>query len=313
MKKIFLMLLLFVSSVQAAFVGPAMNVSGSGSDYIFVYRGNNPQEFDALLAQGLSNLAGWIANCTSQGCTTSTFIIDHATLPDPDYLFLYTKDSTGNPGFPDSGFYYSFNSPPPPPPPLCCSGSAVSFPASATNTVKAQAFIARTTNDSQVYIDQIGNGNTIAVSQSGTKNNKVTYEGNGSNNDISVTQSGNSSTVLNYVDLKVVGNNNTANINQQSSGGGKGAFVSINDSSNIITLQQKDSGSHYADIFVSGGNKQIDVLQQGSAGHMAKIDLSGNPTNLSLTQSGSNQQFYSIQFNCATLGRCATIQVQQGQ
>ena len=65
MKILFALILLIASQVQAASVGAAMNVSGQGSDYIFVYRGNNPTEFDALVAQGLGNLSGWKANCVS--------------------------------------------------------------------------------------------------------------------------------------------------------------------------------------------------------------------------------------------------------
>ena len=304
MKILFALILLIASQVQAASVGAAMNVSGQGSDYIFVYRGNNPTEFDALVAQGLGNLSGWKANCVSSGCTIPTLTIDHATMPSADYLFLYTNN------LPDSGQWYSFTSPPPV---LCCGGSAASFSPDSANTNRAQAFYNRTTNDSQVYISQIGNGNHIVVEQSGTKNNQASYDGNGSNNNVSINQSGNSATIVNYTDLKITGNNNTATINQQSTGGAKGAFVSISDSSNIVNLQQKDSGSHYAEIKLLNGNKQVDVLQQGSGSHMASITLSGAPTSLSLSQTGSTQQFYSITHSCATTGGCGTIQVQQGQ
>jgi hypothetical protein len=306
MKLLIIAIVFLITSfqAQATSVGAAMNVSGQGSDYIFVYRGNNPNEFDALVAQGLGNLAGWKATCVSSGCTTFTLTIDHATMPSADYLFLYTTS------LPDSGQWYSFNSPPPP---LCCGGSTAPFNPDSVNVNKAQTFYNRTTSDSQVYISQIGNGNQITVEQSGTKNNQVSYDGNGSNNTVSITQSGNSATIVNYTDLQITGNNNLATITQQSTGGSKGAFVSISDSSNSVNLQQKDSGSHYAEIKLLNGNKQVDVLQQGSGSHMASIALSGAPTALSLSQSGSAQQFYSINHNCATAGGCAAIQVQQGQ
>ena len=79
-----------------------------------------------------------------------------------------------------------------------------------------------------------------------------------------------------------------------------------------MLVQQKDNGSHYADVSLSGGNKNVDILQQGSAGHMAKVTLTGLATDLSLSQSGSTQNFYSINFNCASSGGCAKITVQQG-
>jgi hypothetical protein len=196
---------------------------------------------------------------------------------------------------------------------LCCGGSSASFNSDAQKTAAVMSFVNRTTQDSQVYITQIGNQNTITVNQTGTRNNYFAYDGNGSNNTITATQSGTAGTQANYIDLKVVGNSNNVNLSQQSTGGTKGAFVNIQDSNNSLTLQQKDSGSHYAEVSLSGGNKNVDVLQQGSASHMARVTLTGLPVDLSLTQSGSTQNYYSINFNCATVGGCAKITVTQGQ
>jgi len=201
---------------------------------------------------------------------------------------------------------------PPPPPALCCGGSAASFNANTTNIAKVQTFVNRTTQDSKVNIEQIGNQNYILVNQEGTRNNYVNYVGNGSSNDITITQSGNSSTVVNYVDLQVIGSQNYVNITQQSTGGSKGVFATVQNNNNSLIIQQKDSGSHYAEVNLSGGGKNVDILQQGGAGHMASITLTGQPTTLSLSQSGSaGQNFYSIQFNCGTSGGCAPISVTQ--
>jgi hypothetical protein len=196
---------------------------------------------------------------------------------------------------------------------LCCGGSAAPFNSDTSNTAKVQAFLNRTTNDSRVYIEQLGNMNTITVNQSGTRQNYTDYTGNGSSNNITINQSGNSSTQVNYADVTVTGNSNTVNITQQSTGGGKGAFVNVQNNNHSVVIQQKDSGSHYAEISVSGSPKSVDVTQQGSAGHMARINLSGLTQDLTLTQSGSTQQFYSITSNCVTAGGCARITVNQGQ
>jgi hypothetical protein len=131
---------------------------------------------------------------------------------------------------------------------LCCGGSASSFNADASNTAKVQTFINRTTADSQVYIEQIGNQNTVTVNQSGTRNNYVKYIGNGSSNNVAVTQQGNSSTQVNYIDLQITGDSNTVNLQQLSTGGGKGIFADVGGNSNNLTVQQKDSGSHLAEI-----------------------------------------------------------------
>lgn len=197
-------------------------------------------------------------------------------------------------------------------PALCCGGSSASFNADATNTAKVQTFASRTTNDSQVRVEQIGTGNKITVEQTGTRNNYAKYYGNGNNNIVAVTQSGNSSTQTNYVDAAIAGSNNNVNLQQTSTGGGKGIFATVNNNSNTLIIQQKDNGSHYADVSLSGGTKNVDITQTGSAAQMAKITLSGNPTDLSLSQTGSTQNFYSINFNCATTGGCAKITVKQG-
>jgi hypothetical protein len=196
---------------------------------------------------------------------------------------------------------------------LCCGGSAASFNANPTNTAKVQAFVNRTTADSQVHIEQIGTQNVVEVNQSGTRNNYVEYYGNGLSNSVDITQAGNASTQANYIDLRVVGNFNTVDLQQTSTGGTKGVFADVSGNNNSLLVQQKDSGSHYAEVVLSGGNKNVDITQQGSAGHMAKVNLSGLPTDLSLTQSGSTQNYYSITHNCTTVGGCAKITVTQGQ
>lgn len=196
---------------------------------------------------------------------------------------------------------------------LCCGGSADPFNADASNVARVTNFVNRTTADSKVYINQIGNQNTITVDQSGTRNNYASYTGNGTSNTISITQSGNANTIANFAEVNVVGNFNTVNVTQQSTGGAKGAFVNVQDNNNTVTVIQKDAGSHYAEVSVAGGNKNVDVLQEGSASHMARVNLTGLPVDLSLTQSGSTQNYYSIQFNCATTGGCPKISVTQGR
>jgi fibronectin-binding autotransporter adhesin len=197
-------------------------------------------------------------------------------------------------------------------PSLCCGGSSAAFPIDTEKSASMQAFINRTTQDSQVYIEQIGDSNTIVVDQTGTRNNYVGYYGNGSSNNIDITQSGNSSTVANYTNLTVLGNNNNVDIVQQSTGGAKGVYATVNDNANTATIQQKDAGSHHLDLSLSGGNKTVDVLQQGSAAHMADITLGGaGARSLNLTQQGTTQQFYSINSICAS--SCEAITVIQGQ
>ena len=193
---------------------------------------------------------------------------------------------------------------------LCCGGSSAPFDIDPSKVTSINAFVNRTTQDSKVYIDQIGNSNTITVQQSGTANNYVNYTGNGSSNTISINQAGNSSTTANYIDLAVTGSSNTVNLTETSTGGTKSIFAVVNNNSNSVTINQTDSGSHHVDLTLSGGSKTVDITQSGSGGHRADVTLTGSATSLTLQQTGSTQQFYSIIHNCS--GTCSPISVQQG-
>lgn len=196
--------------------------------------------------------------------------------------------------------------------PLCCGGSNASFNADPTKVNKINTFATRATSDSQVYIEQIGNSNTITVNQSGTKNNNAVIDATGSFNTTTITQSGNTSTQTNYAEVTIHGDSNNTSITQTSTGGGKGAFVNVTDNNNNVTVMQKDGGSDYLSIDISGGNKTVSVTQQGAGNHMADITLSGaGSRSLNLTQSGSTQQSYSINSSCAS--SCQAITVTQGQ
>jgi hypothetical protein len=200
----------------------------------------------------------------------------------------------------------------------CCGGSGSAFNADPTNTAKVYNFVYnRPSLGTQVFIDQIGNANKVIIDQKGTIESYVSYSSNGSSNTTTINQNANNDSQVNFIDLTVNGNSNLVNIDQNTysatNGSNKGAFINIIDDNNTLTLQQKDSGNHYANIDLSGGNKHVDILQQGAANHMTDIKLSGQPVDLSLEQSGATQQYYSINFNCTTVGGCLPIQVRQGQ
>ena len=80
-----------------------MNVSAPGSDYIFIYKGNDPVMFSQLALKG-EDLVGWTAVCEACGNSLTVTSIERAG---PDYLFLHTD------GTPQSGSYYSFQEQPP--------------------------------------------------------------------------------------------------------------------------------------------------------------------------------------------------------
>lgn len=202
-------------------------------------------------------------------------------------------------------------------PALCCGGSSTRFNANSTNINKVASFTNRSSSDSHVYIEQIGNDNIIAINQTGTKNNYSNIYTNGLSNNISILQNSNNNTQTNFSDVYINGNYNTVDISQsvsnENTSFGKGVFVNITDNNNSLSISQNNDGSHYANVSLSGGNKTVNITQHGSASHMTDIILSGQTSSLSLSQSGNTQQYYSINFNCATAGGCQRIQVTQGK
>ena len=99
----------YYNQSQAKSTTPGMNVSGQGSDYIFIFRGNNPEVF-ATLQANLDNMMGWMWECTSgDDCGDNQVgYIKDAVQQGDDYIFLYTEDVDGNVIMPQSGRWYEF-------------------------------------------------------------------------------------------------------------------------------------------------------------------------------------------------------------
>lgn len=289
---------------------PSLTFAGGGN---LLY---NP-EFGTYSGSGTTYAQGWASSAGWQNCAlysgSATCVVDlGGTVNASGGGYSATGGTTSG-----SAGGYTTAPATPPPPSLCCGAVTTQFNADAAHVNKVNTFIGRTTSDSQVYVEQVGNQNLILVDQSGTKNNYAKYSGNGSNNTIKFDQKASNNSQTNYADVTVNGNYNTVEVRQknltETNSYGKGAFVNISDNNNSLLIDQKNGGSHYASVVLSGGNKNVDILQQGSASHMANVTLTGLPVDLSLTQSGSTQNYYSINFNCATAGGCAKITVQQGQ
>lgn len=302
------------SLVKAEDTVPIQDVDG-GSTVVGLWSGSIGQpDWNGSVVSTITNGWTWYCNnCT--GPQTGTVVSANlATVSNTNDWMSVTLDVPS-----ESGMTYVFYPPGSPNAPnasqstLCCGASAAQFSANPANVLKSQNFYTRSTQDTQVYINQIGNSNTTTVNQQGTQNNYAGVHINGSNNTTSIVQQGAPTTQVDYVDLTIVGNNNTANINQISRDGAKGAFVSIRDNNNSLTLNQTGNGSHYADVTLTGGNKTVDITQEGPQAHQASITLTGLPSSLNLLQTGTVGQSYSIQFNCATAGGCAPISVTQGR
>ena len=166
---------------------------------------------------------------------------------------------------------------------------------------------------SGVYIDQVGTGNTVSITQSGNRNNYIKHQEAGNLNSTTIVQSATANTGDGqYIEHTVNGNSNTVNL-QQSGSPGKRMFVAPG-SSNSVTVNQKDGGDHYLDLSMTGTGHAATVLQEGSAQHRATIATSnaGGASNISVNQSGATGRVFNVEQTCVSAGGCG-VSITQNQ
>jgi hypothetical protein len=189
--------------------------------------------------------------------------------------------------------------------------------------------------DNSIYIDQMGDGATISVTQDGAGNAVRGIQGVGTSNTtpakiygdgtlVSVTQIGSSNT-LNLgitstiaagagtgtsVTYSVTGNNATATIDSNANGQGTSA-------SNTIGVTQ--SGNYAAaTINVLGANNQLSVTTSGGSNNIVTATQNGDSNNTIISNTGggantttTNQQSDKGMINIATVGASNTTSVSQ--
>jgi len=193
-----------------------------------------------------------------------------------------------------------------------------------------------------IYIDQIGDNNSITIRQgiTITGKNRIELYANGNNNTLNLNQgynvdgsipnseynnhyqylnlSGSSNNITtkqingtsilgHFMETTISGNSNTLDLTQQGVGS-KTLFLNINGGSNAVTTNQKDSGQHHLDINLIGNGHAVNAIQEGAGNHAATINFTnaGGASTLNLNQSGSNGQTYSINQSCANPSGCST-------
>ena len=159
------------AGTQKAVMGTGHIINMGADFFFFVGNDNNTGQLFSMTS-GFANTSGvtWTGTLNPTISQVDTYATNGSTTP-------LAAGQTATPAAPPTA------------PTLCCGGSSAAFNASIVNTAKVMAFVNRTTADSQVYIDQVGNQNTIRVNQVGTKNNYASYVSNGSNNNITIEQS----------------------------------------------------------------------------------------------------------------------------
>ena len=287
-----ILICLFPSNVYATTTSAGMNVSGQGSNYIFIYRGNNPALYDYLIA---NDPTGWTAVCnTNEQCGDQYLTISAWTINQTDYLFLYTVDSEGNVSYPLSGSWYYFTNEPWPPAPTPVYGSSGPTPSQQAR-MDAKLALANAGQGSTIEANVTGDANSIYITQAGNPS-YINLMILGNTNTFNSTQNMDVG-VHAYNETTIIGNSNDVDIIQQGSGM-KSAFIDITGDNNTANINQKDSGEHYIQLDITGQDHVASILQEGSGNHDATVALDGTqPWNFDLTQSGPTSQTYTLPHN----------------
>ena len=285
----------FISSDAYASTGtPVMNVSGSGSDYIFVYQGNDTTTYTDLTALG-NSIIGWTATCTSGNCTVGdTLIVGSIGGNGNDYLFLYTFDSDGNVLYPVPGAWYSFSAPVAAATPVY--GSTAPTTAQQTR-INAKLALAAAGQGDTVEASIFGDDNLIHIIQAGgvsylnlmISGNLNSFE---SEQDLATGSYG-------YIEASITGNNNDVDILQKGNNfdgaGSKATILTITGDSNDVDIRQHGNGDKFIDLEITGDNHKADIFQNGAGAHSARVELDGEqPWNFKLEQKGAIDKDYTL-------------------
>ena len=317
-----LVILCFATSAMADTGTPVMNVSGQGSDYIFVYQGNDTATYADLSALG-NSIIGWSATCTSGSCTVGDMLyVSGVGGNGNDYLFLYTEDADGNVAYPVSGAWYSFETTTAAPPTPVYGSSA---PTTAQQSrMDAKLALANAGQGDTVEATITGDENLVNIIQAGgvsylnlaIAGNLNTFD---SEQDVATGSHG-------YIEATIIGNSNDVDILQKGRAvdgtGDKAAIVTITGDSNTVDIEQRGLGDKFLDLEITGNDHSASIFQNGAGNHSARVALDGSqPWNFDLTQNGATSQTYSLPHSmsdgasvsgtCAAVGGCNLTIVQQ--
>ena len=317
------MILCFATSAMADTGTPVMNVSGQGSDYIFVYQGNDTATYADLSALG-NSIIGWTATCTSGSCTVGDVLYVGGVGGNEhnDYLFLYTEDASGNVVYPVSGAWYSFETTTAAPPTPVYGSSA---PTTAqTSRMEAKRLLAIGGQGDTVEANILGDDNDINITQAGGVSYlNLMISGNlnsfDSEQDVATGSHG-------YIEATIIGDSNDVDILQKGRAvdgtGNKAAIVTITGDSNTVDIEQRGLGDKFVDLEITGDDHTASIFQNGAGNHSARVALDGTqPWNFDLTQNGATSQTYTLPHamsdgaavsgTCMAIGGCNLTIVQQ--
>ena len=143
-------------------------------------------------------------------------------------------------------------------------------------------------------IDILGGSNIVDVYQADAEHYlELSIVGNTNTVDIDQTQP--TGTAPHYADVVIDGNRNTLDLLQTGSGS-KTAFIDVDGDDNVVDVIQKDSGQHYLQLDLIGDDHSATIVQEGSGSHDATVELTngGGAWDFNLNQKGTTDKEYSL-------------------
>lgn len=209
--------------------------------------------------------------------------------------------------------------------------TTASYTSSISNEQTTQITTSRgvTHSGNGIYIEQVGNSNSLTIVQDGndnliagvgsTTNSLVDADITGNNNTTTLKQKGNNNVMLfditgdyntttvdqgstsgaddNRVEFDINGDSNVLSITQNHNNGvgTNGHFFALDldgDNNNVLTNQLND-GDKKSFLSIQGDDNDIDLTQQGAGSHYAEIAVGSDQT-VDITQDGSGNHNTSV-------------------
>jgi len=140
-------------------------------------------------------------------------------------------------------------------------------------------------NATQVTVDQIGSGNSLALVVNGAAAT-VTVSTTGDNN-IQTIQCGTTSSAGcsgSTISQTIVGDGNTVS-QLLGAGANHTSAISVTGDTNTVTHTSTNTGLTYAGITVNGNSNTVGVTQSGLTAKSVTVSTSGTGNNVSISQS----------------------------
>jgi hypothetical protein len=163
----------------------------------------------------------------------------------------------------------------------------------------------------EVYIEQVGDSSTIAITQEGTGNkvgdsgvgneafigggsNAVTIDQIGSNNTLAMTVNGAAAGVI--VDVTGSGNESTINCGTTQSAGCSSSTIKqvIAGDDNVVTQNLGTGANHSSEINIAGDTNSVTHTSTNSGASTVAITATGDSNTIGVTQSGLTAKTVSV-------------------